>query len=84
MSLQEILEQVNALTPDEQRQLRNLLDEMLAQQQGTTKLAAFHQALLASGLVKTIKPARSTKNADRKLMQVKGEPISQTIIEERG
>lgn len=44
----------------------------------------FHAALLASGLVKAIKPPRTTPVGERRLMRVKGEPLSETIIENRG
>jgi hypothetical protein len=82
-TLDVVLEEVKALTPDEQRWLRKVLDEVLAEQEEATKLDVFHQALLAAGLVKTIRTPRATATADRKLIQVRGKPLSETIIEER-
>ena len=83
MSFQEVTEEVKALSLDEQRRLRKLLDEMLAQQEEAAKMNAFHQALLAAGLVKSINTPLTTSNADRRLIQVKGKPLSETIVEER-
>jgi tetratricopeptide (TPR) repeat protein len=47
------------------------------------KRLAFHQALLASGLVKQIKQPSRNPQSVRQLIQVQGKPISETIIEER-
>jgi hypothetical protein len=83
MSFQELIEEVKALSPDEQRRLRKLLDDMLAQQEEAAKIDVFHQALLAAGLVKSIKTPHTASTADRRLIQVRGKPLSETIIEER-
>ena len=78
-----VLEQVKALSADEQRRLQEALDEMLNQQQKIKKMKAFHQALLSSGLVKTIKKPRFTSTDEHKLIRVQGKPVSETIIDER-
>jgi len=82
--LDRILEAVQTLTPDEQRQLRLRLDERLGQQEAAAKAQGFHQALLVSGLVTTIKAPRAGAAGQRRLIEVKGKPLSETIIEERG
>ena len=46
-------------------------------------MKAFHQALLSSGLVKTIKKPRFTSTDEHKLIRVRGKPVSETIIDER-
>ena len=74
---------MEALSADEQRRLQGRLDEMLNQQQETKKMKAFHQALLSSGLVKTIKKPRFTFTDEHKLIRVQGKPVSETIIDER-
>jgi hypothetical protein len=79
----QVLEQVKTLSPNEQRRLQGVLDEILNQQEETRKMKAFHQALLASGLVKTIKTPSLTSTGERKLIRVQGKPVSETIIEER-
>ena len=78
-----VLEQVKTLSPDEQRRLHGALDETLNQQEETQKMKAFHQALLASGLIKTLKKPSLTSTGERKLIRVQGKPVSETIIEER-
>jgi hypothetical protein len=44
---------------------------------------AFQQELLTSGLVKNLKLRSQQFQNERKLVQVLGQPISETIIEER-
>jgi len=46
---------------------------------------ALHQALLAAGVISEIKPPITdfTPYKNRKLIEVKGKPLSETIIEER-
>lgn len=83
MSFQELIEEVKALSLLEQQQLRKLLDEMLAQQEEAAKMDAFHQALMVAGLVKAFHTPRATSIADSRLIQVKGKPLSETIVEER-
>jgi hypothetical protein len=78
-----VLEAVQTLTLDEQRQLRALLDQSLAQQDEATRMQAFHQALIKSGLVTAIKPPPAAEPGQRRLIEVKGKPLSETIIEER-
>jgi hypothetical protein len=82
-TLDEVLEEVKALPADEQRWLWKTLDEILAEQDEAAKRDVFHRALQAAGLVKTIRTPRVTATADRRLIQVKGKPLSETIIEER-
>ncbi len=82
MSIQEIMESVQTLSHGDQRHLRKLLDEMLLQQEEVTKIEAFHQALLAAGLIKVINTPNPTHTTERQLIHVKGKPLSETIIEE--
>ena len=84
ITLATILDAVKTLTLDEQRQLRSQLDQRLAHQDDDAGIRAFHEALLASGLVTTIKTPRVDHGGPRRLIEVKGKPISETIIEERG
>jgi hypothetical protein len=58
------------------------LEENLENQNISANQAAFHRALLASGLVRRIK-APALEQKTRHLIQVQGEPISQSIIDER-
>lgn len=83
MTLDSILEAVQTLTPDEQRRLRARLDERLAGAEEATKVQAFHRALLASGLVVALKAPRASAAGQRRLIEVQGKPLSETIVEER-
>lgn len=84
MTVEKILEAVQALSPVEQRELRAKLDQHLRPQNEAAQVQALHQALLGSGLVTAIKPARARTSGPRRLIDVKGKPLSETIIEERG
>ena len=83
VTFQQILEQINVLAPDQLHQVSRMVQERLAPGEKVRKRRAFHQALLASGLVKRIKTHSPTDGAERRLVQVQGPPVSQTIIEER-
>ena len=47
------------------------------------KQKAFHEAMLAAGLITRIKPPRTAENTNRPIFEVQGEPLSATIIRER-
>lgn len=83
MTLDRILEAVQTLTPDEQRRLRARLDERLARPEEAAQVQAFHRALLASGLVVALKAPRASAAGPRRLIEVQGKPLSETIVEER-
>lgn len=82
-NLDSVLEALDTLSPEEQRRLRERLEESSARHAEATGMKAFHQALLASGLVKTIKKPRACVPDQRCLIEVRGKPLSETIIEER-
>ena len=79
MRMQEIAEAIKTLSPTDRYHLRKLLKA----QDEADKLAVFHQVLLSQGLVKEVKKPHVTATIERQLIEVKGEPVSQTIIEER-
>ena len=79
MRMQEIAEAIKTLTPTDQYHLRKLLKE----QDEADKLEAFHQVLLAQGLVREVKKHHVSDTIERQLIEIKGKPVSQTIIEER-
>ena len=63
--------------------LANALLADRLQDDEAAKEEAFHQALLASGLVTHIIPPRDPSKAERPVFEVQGEPLSETIIRER-
>ena len=83
-NLDQVIEEVKALTPDEQRKLRELLDDLLAPAPQMSE-EEFEQHLLAKGAISEIPPPITdlTPFQNRKLMDVKGKPLSETVIEER-
>jgi hypothetical protein len=84
-NIDRLVEQVKALTPDEQRNLRDIVDELLAKSAPQMTEDEFEQRLLEKGTISRI-PAPITDLTpyrNRKLIEVKGKPLSETIIEER-
>ena len=79
MRIQEIAEAIKTLSPTDRYHLRKLLKE----QDEADKLSVFHQVLLSQGLVKEVKQPPVPATIERQLIEIKGKPISQTIIEER-
>lgn len=79
MRMQEIAEAIKTLSSADRYHLRELLKE----QDEADKLEVFHQVLLSKGLVKEMKNPPVTRTIKRQLIEVKGKPVSQTIIEER-
>jgi hypothetical protein len=82
-SLIHVLEAIKTLDPDELGQVQQAVQEQLAQRRYIPDEERFHEALLASGLVKEIKPPHTTPSGRRPLIQAQGKPVSETIIEER-
>jgi len=80
--LQQILNQLESLEPEELQQLNQIIQEYFLNKE-QAKRTEFHKALLNSGLVKQIKQASSIGKTERPLIQVQGKPVSETIIEER-
>jgi tetrahydromethanopterin S-methyltransferase subunit A len=83
ITFNQILEQLETLEIEELEQLNQTIQKYLANKEGTVKQAAFHQALIDSGLVKQIKHPVYEPITERRLIQIEGKPISETIIEER-
>ncbi len=81
MTLNEILNELESLKPEELQQLHQAIQERIEVK--ATQKNTFHQALLTSGLVKEIKQPFNSQNHQQKLIEVQGKPVSETIIEER-
>ena len=79
MRIPEIVEAIKTLSPTDRHHLRRLLKE----QDEVDNLEVFHQVLLSQGLVKELKKPHATETIERQLIEVKGKPVSETIIEER-
>jgi hypothetical protein len=84
-NLDRIIEEVKTLTADEQKNLRDMVDELLATSAPQMSEDEFEQHLLEKGIISRIPPPITdlTPYRNRKLIDVKGKPLSETIIEER-
>jgi hypothetical protein len=85
-TLNKILEEVQALTPAEQEQLREALDRLLARSASPTLEAELERRLFEAGLLSEIKPPTLdlAPYRDRRPVEVAGKPLSEVITEERG
>ena len=81
--LNQILDQLEALKPEELEQLNQVIQKHLATKEQAVEQTRFHQALLTSGLVKQLNQPSYNQQAERQLIQVQGTPVSETIIQER-
>ena len=79
MRMPEIAEAIKTLSPTDRHHLRKLLKA----QDEADKLEVFHQVLLSQGLLKKVKKPPVPDTTERQLIEVKGKPVSQTIIEKR-
>jgi hypothetical protein len=82
-TLNQILDQLQTLEPSELQQLSQAVQNCLAARQPRPKQIAFHQALIASGLVRQIKNHSFEQRRYQQLIESQDKPVSQTIIEER-
>jgi uncharacterized protein YicC (UPF0701 family) len=81
--LNQILDQLEALEPEELQQLNQVIQKHLAAIEEAVQQTRFHKALLTSGLVKQLKQPSYNRQTERRLIQIQGKPVSETIIEER-
>ena len=77
------LTQIRVLNRDELLQVDQAVNEQLDPRSEAVKVDAFHRSLLASGLVKSIKPPVTSDDTGWEPVPVEGTPVSQTIIQER-
>lgn len=81
MSVKEVLEAVRTLTPEERAQVRALLDTL---PDGPFPPEEEAQARLrAAGLLAETGRRPASGRARHTPVEIKGEPLSQTVIEER-
>jgi hypothetical protein len=84
-SLDRLFEEVKTLTPEEQKSLRDLVDELLATRAPQMSADEVEQHLLEKGIISRIPPRirDASVYANRKPVEVEGKPVSEIIIEER-
>jgi hypothetical protein len=87
--LGQMLEKLSSLEPVELQQLGHAVQDRLVHQPAVSQPAvnatdALHQSMIDAGLLRPRKASpKSSQPTMRRLVQVQGEPVSQTIIEER-
>lgn len=82
MSVKEVLEAVRALSPEERAQVRALLDTLPDASSSPEEEA--QARLREAGLLGETKPREVSARARRTPVEIKGKPLSETIVEERG
>ena len=88
MSTQELLAEIKKLPVEEQRRLLDALTRSLGEQAAPRRQlseAEVERTLLAEGIISEIPPRHPDQaiRLDFKPVEVKGQPVSETIIEER-
>jgi hypothetical protein len=81
--LNQVLAHLETLELEELQQLNQAIQRHLADKEETAKRATFHQALVASGLVKQLKQPSYSRQTEQQFIQGQGKPVSEIIIEER-
>lgn len=82
-TLEQALELIRTLDLSDLRQVEQAVQERLKPSEEAAARDAFHRALIASGLVKRIKPPSCRSGAETPPVPIQGKPLSETIIEER-
>jgi hypothetical protein len=82
-ALEIILEQLPALDESELEHLRQAVQQRLCSDEEEQKRKRFHEALLKSGLVNEINSGPKRAVSERRMFNIQGKPLSETIIEER-
>lgn len=81
MSVNEVLEAVRSLTPEERERVRALLDTLTGVPSSPED--EVQARLRAAGLLGETRPHAVTGRARNTPVEIKGKPLSETIIEER-
>jgi hypothetical protein len=85
-TLDKVLADAQALSPEEQRRLQAKLDEWLTPGPACQTEAEFEQQLVEQGILSAVPPPITDDilSRQRARLQVHGTPLSETILEDRG
>jgi predicted transcriptional regulator len=78
-----VLTTIQEFGEDELRQVQQVVQDRLQHEDQADAFERLQQDLLASGLVKEIKPLGARATEEFPLVPIQGKPLSETIIEER-
>lgn len=81
MSVNEVLEAVRAMSPEERAQVRTLLNKLSDATQSAEE--SVQASLREAGLLTEVPQRQRSARARHTPVQIKGKPLSETIIEER-
>jgi hypothetical protein len=82
MSVNEVLEAVKTMSPEERERVRALLDALPDASLSSKDLA--QAKLREAGLLSETGSRQTGARARRTPVEIKGKPLSETIVEERG
>jgi hypothetical protein len=82
MSVNEVLEAVRAMSPEDQARVRALLEVLQRESKSPEELA--RQRLYQAGLLTEISACLGNTRARHSPVPIRGKPLSETVIEERG
>jgi hypothetical protein len=85
MTLDDVLGAVRTLTRDEQAELRTQIDVLLAEPEADSPEERIQRILFERGLLREIKGPITDLSPyhGRRLVEIQGKPLSETIIEDR-
>lgn len=89
-SLEKVIKEVKTLTQEEQLQVRELIESLLENSAQTPEVLSFEdrleRRLLERGVISEIPKRNFDPDTYKEFepIEVKGKPVSETIIEERG
>lgn len=81
--MQKIVEEVLRLDPAEQEELRAQLDRLQPDRVVSSHDLEYRQRLLDSGLLTNLPRAQRAEEPEIAPVEIKGKPVSETILEER-
>jgi hypothetical protein len=82
MSVTDVLEAVRAMSPEERARVRALLEVLPTEPRSPEEQA--QRNLYEAGLLVAAEPRRVAARARCSPVPIKGKPLSETVIEERG
>jgi hypothetical protein len=85
MTVEEIVNEVRALSPEDRERLREALDGLDAERQARRAAEEVQRRLFEAGLLSEIKPRAldPKRHRPRQLIRTSGRPLSEIIVEER-
>jgi hypothetical protein len=84
-ALSRMLEEVKQLTPDEQRLLRDAIDRLLPAPVAPPTEEQFERELVDAGILEELPSSPGARQPMRKRrpIDIKGKPLSETLVEDR-